>query len=130
MDTSEGYCRETLADGVVIFRVRSTDRECIDALFEDVAAVFEEACEEDRPAYLVYDVRALTIPTAYAVRRAQDLARLPLPTFWKVATIVGNDFATSVINFIRTVSLLSSEQYERSRVFSAEGDALEWLRAD
>ena len=120
-----------VSDGnIIIYRLYNTRQECVDAWFEDVSGVFRQAHDEGQPIYLLYDVRAITIPTPYGIRRAQELSDVPLPPMWRVATVVGSDFATSIVNLIRSVSLLSLELYARSRVFASEEDALAWLREE
>ena len=122
------YDKELLEGGIVVYRLRKTSRECMDLWFEDVSNVFESSLAQDNSVRLLYDVRALTVPTPYSLERAQALADLPLPEDWRVATVTGTGFATGLINLIRSASLLSHEMYERSRVFSAERDAIAWLR--
>ncbi|MFP4345987.1 MAG: hypothetical protein ACLFU8_14925 [Anaerolineales bacterium] len=124
------YIKEEVEGDIIIYRLCNTRQECIDAWFEDVSGVFRQAHDEDRPVYLLYDVQTITIPTSYGIRRAQELSDLPLPPKWRVATVVGSDFATSIVNLIRSVSLLSLELYARSRVFASEEDALAWLREE
>jgi hypothetical protein len=124
------YVKEEVGGDIVIYRLYSTRQEYVDAWFKDVAGVFRQAHDEGQPVYLLYDVRAITIPSPYGIRRAQELSDIPLPPRWRVATVVGSDFATSIVNLIRSVSLLSLELYERSRVFASEEDALAWLREE
>lgn len=126
----QDYVKEEMGSDIIIYRLCNTHQECVDGWFEDVSSVFKQAHDEGHPVYLLYDVSAITIPTPYGIRRAQELSNLPLPPKWRVATVVGSDFATSIVNLIRSVSLLSLELYERSRVFASEEDALAWLREE
>jgi hypothetical protein len=65
--------------------------------------------------------------TSYGVQKAEDLAKLPLPDDWRVATLAGNAFIANMVGYVRLVSL-PPEMHNRSRVFSDEAEALDWLR--
>lgn len=123
-----GYEKEVLADGVIIYRLHSKSEATFAAWFEDVKAVFARARESGTAARLLYDVREIDAISPRQMRMAQQLADLPLPADWRVATLTGSSFATNMINLIRSISLLSPGMYERSRVFSTEDEALTWLR--
>jgi hypothetical protein len=123
-----GYDKEILSDGIVVYRLRQTSPDCVDAWFADVAEVFARALETGEAPRLLYDVRTLTFPSRHLLQRAEALNKLPAPDTWRVATLAGSQFATELINLVRSVSLLSASQYARSRVFSDEATALAWLR--
>lgn len=122
------YDKEVRSEGIVVFKFKSTSPPCIDTWFEDVAAVFAQALEDQTRVRLMYDVRGLRSPSPYALQRAQDLSKLPLPDDWRVATLTQNAFATNIINFIRKVSL-SSDMVTQSRIFANEAQAVAWLLA-
>lgn len=126
--TENCYDREVLEGCIVVYRLKKTTRECMDAWFEDVASFLETALEQDKPVRLLYDVRPITVPTPYSIERAQALSKFPLPENWRVATVTGTGFATGLINLIRSASLLSQKMYARSRVFSSKREALAWLQ--
>jgi hypothetical protein len=125
----EGYDKEELEGGITVFKLHNISQETIEAWYQDVAAAFAQAIAEDRPARLLYDVQELAFPTPHLLQRAQDLADLPLPKDWRVATLTANEFARQIIHFIRSISLLAPEMYARSRVFSQKEEALDWLRS-
>jgi hypothetical protein len=120
------YDKEIRYDGVVVYKFKSTTHACMDMWFDDVAAVFAEAIKSQASVRLMYDVRGIRSPSPYALQRAQDLSKLPLPDDWRVATLTKNAFATNIINFIRKMSL-SSDTANQSRIFSSEVEALVWL---
>lgn len=129
-----GYTKEQCADGIIIYRFQMpatgkvVSNACADAWFADVVAVFAQARAADTWAGLLYDARSLNMPTPYILQRAQELARIPLPKDWWVATLVRSQFAADIINFIRTASLSLADQTKRSLVFQDEYEALAWLR--
>lgn len=125
----QGYEKEVLDDGIIIYRLREGKVESVDAFFMDVAAVFARALETGEPPRLLYDVRALSFPSRHMLQRAEELNDLPAPDTWRVATLTGSQFATSIINLIRSISLRSPDQYKRSRVFTNEVEAIDWLRS-
>lgn len=125
---NHGYKKEVCDDGVVIYRILSTTRSTVDSWYQDVAGEFAVAFKEGKPTRFVYDMRQVSMTNSYVMKRASDLAKLPLPTDWKVATLVGSTFIKHFINSIRTISLTSQAMYERSQIFTAEAEALAWLR--
>ncbi len=126
--SNQGYIKEILEDGIIIYRIESASRECMEEWFEDVSHAFAEAKAVQTPIRLMYDIRAVNSPTTHAMKRAHDLAKLPLPDEWRVATVCSNPFAVNFINFVRTSSLLTLDTFNRSRVFNNEEEALKWLR--
>ncbi len=126
----KGYEKEICADGVIVYHLHSKSESAFQDWFEDVAAVFAKAREEGKAIRLLYDVREIDAISPMQMHRAQQLAELPLPDDWRVATLTGSSFATNMINLIRSISLLAPGMYERSRVFSDEGEALAWLREE
>ena len=124
----QGYDKEVLDDGIVIYRLIKSDHASVDAFFQDVAGLFARALETGENPRIMYDVRGLTFPSRHMLQRAEALNTLPAPDTWRVATLTGSQFATDIINLIRSISLLSADQYARSRVFSDEEMALAWLR--
>ena len=121
------YEKEILPDGIVVFVVKSTAREHIDAWYADVASVFAEARAKGAPVRLLYDVRKIDLITPYSVQKAEDLNKLPQPDNWRVATLVKNSFIANMVNYVRLVSLQPGMR-EQSRIFSDEAEALAWLR--
>lgn len=127
---AKGYEKEVLPDGVVIYRIHGTDKITAETWFHDVTAVFAEAIRQGQPARLMYDVREVGFFTPHVMKRAGQLAQVPLPADWRVATLVKNAFVRQLVSTIKTISLLSQEMYERSHVFSDEAEALAWLRKE
>lgn len=129
MVSNQGYEKEIIEDGIIVYRFKSASRQCMEEWFADISQTFADAKSVDAPIRVIYDVRGVSSPTTHALKRAHDLAKLPLPTEWHVATVCDNPFAANFINFVRASSLLSSETLNRSRVFRSEEAALEWLRS-
>ena len=123
----KGYTKDVYDDGIVVYRVRSTMRSCIDEWYQDVAAEFARALEQGRPVRVMYDVRHIDLVTPYGVQRAEALEKLPVPDDWRVATLVGNAFIANMVSYVKSVSLLPS-MHDKSRLFSDEAQALAWLR--
>jgi len=123
----KNYQKQVLDDGIVIYRSSSSDREVVDAWFEDVGRVFEAARALNQPVRLVYDVRSIGLATPYSIQRAEELERLNLPDDWRVATLVGNAFLANMVNYIISISMLP-DMRARSRAFADEAEALDWLR--
>lgn len=121
------YEKEILEDSLIIFRIKSTGREHIDAWFQDVASVFAQARANKTPAHILYDIRNIDMVTPYGVQKAEDLIKLPLPNNWRVATLVRDAFIANMVNYVRRVSLQPGVR-DRSKVFSDEAEALAWLR--
>src|SRR5512136_2443437 len=109
------YDKLVLEDGIVVFRLRSTAREHLDAWYQDVADVFAEARARGVGVRLLYDVRGIDLITPYSVQKAEDLNKLPQPTDWRVATLVKNSFIANMVNYVRLVSLQPSAR-EQSRI--------------
>jgi hypothetical protein len=125
---SQTYDKLVLEDGIIVFRLRSTAREHLDAWYQDVAGVFAEARASGVGVRLLYDVRGIDLVTPYSVQKAEDLNKLPQPVDWRVATLVKNSFIANMVNYVRLVSLQPSVR-EQSHIFSDEAEALAWLRA-
>ena len=121
------YEKQVLEDGIVVFRVKSTIREHIDAWYQDVASVFAKSRAEQAASRILYDIRNIDAITPYGVQKAEDLSKLPLPNEWRVATLVKNAFIANMVNYVRLVSLQPGMR-DRSRLFSDEAEALAWLR--
>ncbi|MBN2004184.1 MAG: hypothetical protein JXA21_12580 [Anaerolineae bacterium] len=128
MMSDQGYVKEITEDGIIIYRFQSVSRQCIEVWFADVSRVFSDAKAAQTSVHIIYDVRAISSPTPHALKRAHDLAKLPLPSAWYVATLCG-PLAANFVNFIRATSLLSTENFARSQVFRSEEEALAWLRS-
>ena len=94
---------------------------------DDVAGEFAKAVESGSNTRFVYDIRQASLLNPYVMKRAGDLAKLPLPDDWKVATLVGSNFVKQFINTIRAFSLTSQAMFERSQIFTDEDGALTWL---
>jgi hypothetical protein len=124
---NQSYDKETLPDGIVVFVVKSTSREHMDAWYQDVAAVFAQARANNTPVRMLYDVRKIDLITPYSVQKAEDLNKLPVPNDWRVATLVKSSFLANMVNYVRLVSLQPGVR-EQSRIFSDEAEALAWLR--
>jgi len=120
--------KEILEGGITVYRAKSSDRDVVDAWYDDVAEVFRQSLEQGRPARLMYDVRHIGLVTPYAIQRSEDLERLAVTKDWRVATLVGTAFLANMVNYVISVSLLP-EMRAKSRVFSDEAEALAWLRA-
>ncbi len=123
----KGFDKEVLEGGITIYRSRSSDREVVDAWYDDVALVFKQSLEQGQPVRLMYDVRNIGLVTPYAIQRSEELERLAVTDNWRVATLVGTAFLANMVNYVISVSLLP-EMRSKSRVFSDEAEALAWLR--
>lgn len=123
----QGYDKQVYEDGIVAYRIRSTARPNVDAWYQDVAAVFAQALEQNKPVRLMYDLHRIDLVTPYSVQRAEALEKLPVPDDWRVATLVGNAFIANMVSYVKSVSRLPT-MHDRSRVFSDETEALAWLR--
>ena len=124
----KGFEKQVLEDGITIYRAQSSDREVVDAWYDDIAVVFSQSFEQGRPVRLVYDVRNIGLVTPYAIQRAEELEKLAVTDDWRVATLVGTAFLANMVNYVISVSLLP-EMRTKSRVFSDEAEALAWLRS-
>jgi hypothetical protein len=124
-----GFEKKTLPDGVIIYHFESASRPVANAWYQDVAGVFAHAVQHNTPARLLYDVRQIGMFSPHVMKRAGDLGKLPLPDDWRVATVVQSGFVKQLVETIKTFSLLSADQYERSRVFNDLDAALAWLRS-
>jgi len=122
------YDKQMLEDGVIVFRLKSTAHDHVDAWFQDVGRVLTEAHDKHTMARLMYDTRDIALITPYLVQKAEDLNKFPQPDDWRIATLVKNAFMANMVNYVRMVSLQPTMR-ERSRVFSDEAEALAWLRA-
>jgi hypothetical protein len=130
--TEAGDCftKETLVDGIIVYRVQISTGECADLWFNDLADEFARAKAEKRESRLLYDLRKMSKATPYMLQRMQQLAFLPeLPEKWYVASVTGNAFVTGVVHFVKTISLFDSKLFDRSQIFDGEDEALEWLRS-
>jgi hypothetical protein len=123
----KSFEKEILEDGITIYRSQASDRDVVDAWYDDVAVVFAQSLEQGRPVRLIYDVRNVGLITPYAIQRAEELERLAVTDDWRVATLVGTAFLANMVNYVISVSLLP-EMRSKSRVFSDEAEALAWLR--
>ncbi len=123
----KGFDKEILEGGITIYRSKSSDRDVVDAWYDDVAVVFRQSLEQGRPVRLMYDVRHIGLVTPYAIQRSEELERLAVTDDWRVATLVGTAFLANMVNYVISVSLMP-EMRARSRVFSDEAEALAWLR--
>jgi len=129
-EAAECFAKETLADGIIVYRIQISTGECADLWFDDLAAEFARGKAEQRDSCLLYDLRKMTKATPYMMHRMQQLANLPeLPEKWYVASVTGNAFVTGVVHFVKTISLFDSKLFERSQIFDEEAEALEWLRS-
>jgi len=63
----QGYDKQVYEDGIVAYRIRSTARPNVDAWYQDVAAVFAQALEQNKPVRLMYDLRRIDLVTPYSV---------------------------------------------------------------
>ena len=126
--SNQAYEKEVLQDGVIVFRLKSTAHEEVDAWFQAVGQVLTEAHDKRTRARLMYDTREIALITPYLVQKAEDLNKFPQPDDWRIATLVKNAFMANMVNYVRLVSLQPTMR-ERSRVFSNEAEALAWLRA-
>jgi len=124
----KGFEKQVLEGGITIYRAQSSDREVVDAWYDDVAVVFSQSFEQGRPVRLVYDVRNIGLVTPHAIQRAEELEKLAVTDDWRVATLVGTAFLANMVNYVISVSLLP-EMRSKSRVFSDEAEALAWLRS-
>jgi len=124
----KGFDKEILEDDITIYRCRSSDREFVEAWYDDVAAVFAQSLEQGRPVRLMYDLRNVGLVTPYAIQRSEELERLAVTDDWRVATLVGTAFLANMVNYVISVSLMP-DMRARSHVFSDEAEALAWLRA-
>ncbi len=122
-----GYDKEIRDDGIIIFRIRSTQRPVVDRWYQDVAGEFARALNEGRATRFIYDARRVNLANPYILKRASDLANLPLPPDWRVATLVSSGFLKHFVHTIRVVSLTSQEMFERSQIFTDEDEAVRWL---
>jgi hypothetical protein len=124
----KGFEKQVLEDGITIYRAQSSDREVVDAWYDDIAGVFSQSFEQGRPVRFVYDVRNIGLVTPHAIQRAEELEKLAVTDDWRVATLVGTAFLANMVNYVISVSLLP-EMRSKSRVFSDEAEALAWLRS-
>jgi hypothetical protein len=124
----KGFEKQVLEDRITIYRSQSSDREVVDAWYDDVAVVFSQSLKQGWPVRLMYDVRNIGLVTPYAIQRAEELERLAVTDDWRVATLVGTAFLANMVNYVISVSLLP-EMRSKSRVFSDEAEALAWLRS-
>jgi hypothetical protein len=124
----KGFDKEILEGSITIYRSKSSDREVVDAWFDDVATVFSQSLEQGRPVRLMYDLRNIGLVTPYAIQRSEELERLAVTDDWRVATLVGTAFLANMVNYVISVSLMP-EMRSKSRVFSDEAEALAWLRS-
>jgi hypothetical protein len=124
----KGFDKEILEGGITVYRSKSSDREVVDAWFDDVATVFSQSLEQGRPVRLVYDLRNIGLVTPYAIQRSEELERLAVTDDWRVATLVGTAFLANMVNYVISVSLMPAMR-SKSRVFSDEAEALAWLRS-
>lgn len=122
-----GFEKEVREDGIIIWRIHSTQRTIVDAWYADVAGEFAAAFAASKRTRFMYDVRQVSLANPYIMKRASDLAKLPLPVDWKVVTLVNSAFVKTFVSTIRAVSLTSQAMYERSQIFSNEAEALAWL---
>lgn len=125
---NQAFDKAVLEDGVIVFKIKSTAHEDVDAWFQAVGQVLTEAHDKRTIARLMYDTRDIALITPYLVQKAEDLNKFPQPDDWRIATLVKNSFMANMVNYVRMVSLQPTMR-ERSRVFSSETEALAWLRA-
>lgn len=125
MANETGFTRLLMAEGrVVCYRIRSVDRETVDAWAVDLHKTLTNWQGDTWRLLLDIRLEQGRVPSTYALARSRELAQLRPDLRGRLAVVIGSRLAAQIISF--SIHAFDND-YRQRQVFASEASALSWL---